>query len=97
MLAAVWAIKTLRPYLHGTTLTLKTDHKPLEWLMSTKQLTGQAARWALSLQDNEPSSTGLASPTRTHTTCPGNRFLTTPTAVERVWTDPPSAPPQTLL
>jgi hypothetical protein len=28
-----------------------TDHWPLIWLLSTKELTGQAARWALSLQE----------------------------------------------
>lgn len=51
MLAAVWAIKTLRPYLHGADFTVVTDHKPLEFLMTSRTLTGQAARWALSLQD----------------------------------------------
>jgi hypothetical protein len=50
LLAAVWAVQTLRPYLHGCTFTLVTDHGPLEWLMTQKDLTGQAARWALILQ-----------------------------------------------
>jgi site-specific DNA-cytosine methylase len=51
MLAAVWAVKTLRPYLHGASFTLVTDHQPLLWLMGNTNLTGQHARWALSLQD----------------------------------------------
>jgi hypothetical protein len=50
MLAAVWAIKTLHPYLHGVHFTLVTDHQPLCWLMTSRNLTGTAARWALQLQ-----------------------------------------------
>ena len=33
MLAACWAMQTLRPYLHGVQFTLVTDHAPLLWLM----------------------------------------------------------------
>ncbi|KAJ9509457.1 hypothetical protein QJQ45_001913 [Haematococcus lacustris] len=51
MLCAVWAIKTLRPYLHGVAFRLVTDHQPLTWLMTNPNLTGHHARWALSLQD----------------------------------------------
>ena len=51
MLAAVWAIKTLRPYLMGVEFTLVTDHQPLTWLMGNPNLTGQYARWALALQE----------------------------------------------
>jgi len=51
MLAAVWAIKMMRCYLHGIRFTLVTDHQPLCWLMSCTTLVGQYARWALSLQD----------------------------------------------
>ncbi|KAJ9514103.1 hypothetical protein QJQ45_002185 [Haematococcus lacustris] len=51
MLCAVWAIKTLRPYLHGASFRLVTDHQPLTWLMTNPNLTGHHARWALSLQD----------------------------------------------
>ncbi|PNH00115.1 Retrovirus-related Pol polyprotein from transposon, partial [Tetrabaena socialis] len=50
LLAVVWAVQTLRPYLHGWPFTLVTDHSPLEWLMTQQDLTGQAARWALILQ-----------------------------------------------
>ena len=50
LLAAVWSVQTLRPYLHGRRFTLVTDHGPLEWLMTQRDLTGQAARWALILQ-----------------------------------------------
>ena len=51
MLAAVWAVKTLRHYLHGCHFTLVTDHQPLLHLMSNRELTGQYARWAMCLQD----------------------------------------------
>ena len=49
MLAAVWAIKTFRPYLLGLKFEVVTDHSPLQWLMSNLELTGKHARWALSL------------------------------------------------
>ena len=51
MLAVVWAVKTLRPMLHGRRFTVITDHRPLLWLMRTRDLTGKYARWALSLQE----------------------------------------------
>ncbi|PNH01078.1 Retrovirus-related Pol polyprotein from transposon [Tetrabaena socialis] len=51
MLAAGWAMKTLRPYLHGRQFTLVTDHAPLLWLMENRDLTGQYARWALIMQE----------------------------------------------
>jgi site-specific DNA-cytosine methylase len=51
LLAAVWAIKTFRVYLHGIKFTVITDHQPLLWLMTCNELTGKHARWALMLQD----------------------------------------------
>jgi hypothetical protein len=51
MLAAVWAVKTLRYYLHGRPFKLVTDHEPLRWLMTSRSLTGQYARWAMALQE----------------------------------------------
>lgn len=51
VMAAVWAIKSFRPHLHGVHFTLITDHQPLLWLMTTSTLTGQMARYALSIQD----------------------------------------------
>ena len=49
--AVVWAVKTWRRYLVGRELQIVTDHQPLHWLMTSKDLTGQHARWALQLQD----------------------------------------------
>lgn len=52
-LACVWAVKTLRHYLHGIPFQIVTDHQPLTYLMTSQNLTGKHARWALSLQDYE--------------------------------------------
>ena len=51
MLAVVWACKVLRPYLHGRKFHLITDHQPLKWLMTNKNVTGQYARWCMILQE----------------------------------------------
>lgn len=51
MLAVVWAVKTFRIYLHGAKFRIITDHQPLQWLMRSRNLTGQYARWALCLQE----------------------------------------------
>lgn len=53
MLAAVWAVKTMRHYLAGVPFKLITDHQPLQYLMAHQSLTGMHARWALSLQEFE--------------------------------------------
>jgi hypothetical protein len=51
MSAAVWAVKTFRPYVLGLNFSMVTDHSPLQWLMNKPDLTGKHARWALSLQE----------------------------------------------
>lgn len=51
LLAVVWACKHWRRYLIGQHFTIVTDHQPLNWLMHSNELTGQYARWALSLQE----------------------------------------------
>ncbi|GAQ91134.1 putative transposon-encoded protein with retrovirus polyprotein and reverse transcriptase domain [Klebsormidium nitens] len=38
-------------YLYGVHFKLYTDHRPLEWLMTSQNLTGMHARWALMLQE----------------------------------------------
>jgi hypothetical protein len=51
-LAAVWGVKTFRPYLHGVEhFFLHSDHRPLLWMLTAKEPTGQQPRWILSLQD----------------------------------------------
>ena len=50
-LAAVWAVQHFRHYLIGSPFLLLTDHKALEWTMTTSRLTGRLARWSLILQE----------------------------------------------
>jgi hypothetical protein len=50
-LAAVWAVSYFRIYLYKRPFILKTDHKPLKWLMMSEKLTGMHARWASILQE----------------------------------------------
>jgi site-specific DNA-cytosine methylase len=51
LLGVVWAMKMFKPYLAGRDFTVVTDHRPLLWLMTTVELTGQQERWVLSLQE----------------------------------------------
>jgi len=43
-LAIIYGCNYYRPYLEGTRLTVVTDHKPLQWLHSTKDLNTRLAR-----------------------------------------------------
>ena len=49
-LAIVTAVKKLHPYLHGRQFTILTDHKPLNYILNTKDSTGKLCRWSLYLQ-----------------------------------------------
>ncbi len=40
-----------RQYLHQTHFTLRTDHKPLEWLATVSDANGRRGRWIDMLQD----------------------------------------------
>eukprot|EP00877_Chromochloris_zofingiensis_P004818 jgi/Chrzof1/14337/UNPLg00611.t1 len=44
-------MKSFQHYLQGVEFTLCTDHQPLLWLFTSKDLRGQHARWALAVQD----------------------------------------------
>jgi hypothetical protein len=41
----------LRQYLHKNHFTLRTDHKPLEWLVTVSDAHGKRGRWIDMLQD----------------------------------------------
>ena len=59
-LAIVWAIRKFRHYLLGACFTLRTDHKPLEWLDSAKKSRSHSQRlerWSLELQAYEFNTT----------------------------------------
>jgi len=53
LLACVWACQVFRHYLHGRQFTVITDHQPLLWLVSNKNLVGQYARWAMIMSEYE--------------------------------------------
>ncbi|CAF4231076.1 unnamed protein product [Rotaria sp. Silwood2] len=48
-LAIVWATKYFRPYLEGNKIYIRSDCKALEWMRSSKDVTGRLARWAMKL------------------------------------------------
>ena len=52
-LAIVWAVRKFRHYLIGAHFTIQTDHKPLEWLESSKTSKAHSQRlehWSLELR-----------------------------------------------
>ena len=52
-LAIIWATRKFRHYLLGTSFTVETDHKPLEWLESHRQShagSQRLERWSLELR-----------------------------------------------
>ncbi len=49
--ALIWGILHFRQYLHRTHFTLRTDHKPLEWLATVSDAHGRRGRWINLLQD----------------------------------------------
>jgi transposase InsO family protein len=51
LFAVVWAVRMFRPYLYGTHFRLLTDHKALQWLRSTRNLSAKLARYAIELQE----------------------------------------------
>ena len=51
LLAAVWGMKSFRVYLLGREFEICTDHRPLLWLLTADNPTGQQARWVLTLQE----------------------------------------------
>jgi RNase H-like domain found in reverse transcriptase len=50
LLAIVYALKELRPYLQGTRFVIKTDHHPLLYLDTQTNLSRRHMRWMETLQ-----------------------------------------------
>ena len=51
LLVVMWALQKLHPYLHGTSVTVETDHRPLITLIQKNHPPGWILRWALALQE----------------------------------------------
>lgn len=49
-LAIVWAITKFSRYLYGRKFVVLTDHKPLQFLKSSKHVNSRLMRWSLALQ-----------------------------------------------
>jgi hypothetical protein len=49
--ALIWGIMHFRQYLYKMHFTLRTDHKPLEWLATVLNANGRRGRWINLLQD----------------------------------------------
>ena len=49
-LAIVVAVKKCHAYLHGKRFKIVTDHRPLNYILNSKEPTGKITRWALLLQ-----------------------------------------------
>ncbi len=49
--ALIWGIMHFKQYLHRNHFTLRTDHKPLEWLAMVSDAHGKKGRWIDMLQD----------------------------------------------
>ncbi|KZR96272.1 Uncharacterized protein APZ42_009484, partial [Daphnia magna] len=54
-LALVWCLTKFRCFVWGCQMKVITDHQPLYWLMSKRDLAGRLARWSLSLQEYDIS------------------------------------------
>lgn len=51
LLGIVWATKYFRPYLYGNKFIIRTDHRPLVWLMSLKDPNSKLMRWKIKLDE----------------------------------------------
>lgn len=52
LLGIVWSTKYFRPYLYGSKkFIIRTDHKPLAWLMSLKDPNSKLMRWKIKLDE----------------------------------------------
>ena len=52
-LAVLYAVKQFRPYIQERKFTLMSDHEPLRWIDSVKDLGQRPIRWRLKLTDYE--------------------------------------------
>lgn len=53
LLAIVWGIKHLRPYLYGRKFKNASDHKPLKWIMNIKDPGSRLLKWRIKLEEHD--------------------------------------------
>lgn len=51
LLAIIWSTSYFRPYLYGREFDIITDHQPLQWLMTQKNLNPTLIRWKTKLEE----------------------------------------------
>lgn len=51
LLGIVWSVKYFRPYVYGTKFKIRTDHRPLTWLMNLKDPNSKLMRWRIKLDE----------------------------------------------
>jgi transposase InsO family protein len=75
LLAIVNALQEWRPYLEGSSFTIHSDHRGLQWLMSQKSLNRRQARWVEVLQGYEAAviTGNTATPKMTIKYLPGDQ------------------------
>ena len=47
----MWAVLTLRPYIEGTHVKVRTDHAALKWMLTVNDPTGRLMHWSLRLME----------------------------------------------
>ena len=50
-LAILYCVHQFRPYVYGKKFSIITDHKPLVWMRTAKDLTSRLTRWRLKLEE----------------------------------------------
>ena len=53
MAAIIWALDKLRLYLYGSHFSIKSDHRPLKWLLQKQNAVGRLGRWQCRLLEYE--------------------------------------------
>ncbi len=77
LLSIIWSIKQNCPYLFGHTFTVRTDHKPLTWLLNVKDPNSHLVRWQITLQEYDYEIEYIAGSKNKVADCLSHLLLTT--------------------